>query len=211
MTLGTNEAFGLEKFVVGPLATNCYILYEKHSLKGILIDPGAYDEEVSSFIQDKKIDILFTLNTHGHLDHIMGNASFGFPVMIHRLDEACLHDAGKSLAFLLDEPFQPREVKTERLLDDGDIIEVGSLKLHVIHTPGHSPGGISVKFGSVLFSGDTLFFEGIGRTDLEGGSYEKIVKSIKEKLFTLPDSVKVYPGHGPETTIGHEKRHNPML
>ena len=99
----------------------------------------------------------------------------------------------------------------KKLLKDGDVIDIDGLRLHVIHTPGHTPGGISIKCGDMLFSGDTLFFEGVGRTDLPGGSYKALINSIKTKLFTLPDATKVFPGHGPETTIGHEKRNNPFV
>jgi len=205
---GKVEAPVLKKFVVGALATNCYLLWEKDSHKGILIDPGAYEKEITSYIKNNGIEVLYILNTHGHADHISADAAFGYPVLIHKLDEACLKDPLRNLSFMHGETTAPPE--TARLLSDGDIIEVGSTRLEVIHTPGHTPGGISARCGELLFTGDTLFFEGVGRTDLAGGSYHALEKSIKEKLFMLPDSVKVFPGHGPQTTIGYEKRHNPL-
>lgn len=200
---------GIEKFVVGFLATNCYLAYDKETRQGILIDPGEYDAGITDFANSNNIDIRFILNTHGHADHIKGNSKFAFPIMIHELDEPCLHDSAKNLSAAAG--FDFKSTRAEKLLTDGDVVELGSLEFKIIHTPGHSPGGISIKCGDVLFSGDTLFFEGIGRTDLPGGDYDAIVSSIKDKLFTLDDNVKVFPGHGPETTIGHEKKCNPFL
>jgi glyoxylase-like metal-dependent hydrolase (beta-lactamase superfamily II) len=130
-------------------------------------------------------------------------------VLIHELDESYLRDSTKNLSFFTGEDVAKMRVK--RLLVDGDIISLGELEFLVIHTPGHTPGSISLKYRDILFSGDALFFEGIGRTDVPGGDYEVLVRSIRERLFTLPDSVKVFPGHGPATTIGHEKKNNPFF
>ena len=209
MTFGGIEAYGVKKFVVGSLSTNCYLIYEKISRKALLIDPGAYVPEIAEDIKAGDLKDVHILNTHGHADHIRGNAAFGFPVMIHELDASCLRSSLKNLSFFADGAVSP--VKAERLLKDGDIIRLGEVILEIIHTPGHTPGGISVKCQNILFSGDTLFFEGVGRTDLPGGDHEALVAAIKEKLFALPDLVRVFPGHGPETTIGHEKRNNPFL
>ena len=182
----------VKKFVIGPLATNCYLVWDSASQKGILIDPACHDESIDEYVRENGIDVLYILNTHGHPDHVMGNAYFGYPALIHRLDEGAISEA-------------------ERLLEDGELISLGGFELKVIHTPGHSPGGVSILCDDMLFSGDTLFYEGIGRADLFGGDHEQLLKSIKEKLLTLPDNVRVYPGHGPETTIGHEKKNNPFL
>ena len=209
MTLEETDLFAVERFVIGPLETNCYLIYDKKSKKGILIDPGVYDREVSECIKKNGLDVINILNTHGHADHITGDRDFGFPVLIHELDEPCLKNPLKNLSVFSGGNISL--VKAQGLLKDGDVIEVGDLKLEVVHTPGHTPGGISVKCDNLLFSGDTLFFEGVGRTDLPGGDYSTLVKSIKEKLFTLPLDTKVFPGHGPETTIGHEKEYNPFV
>jgi hydroxyacylglutathione hydrolase len=199
----------LKRFVVGFLGTNCYLLYEKSSRQGLLIDPGEYDPDIKAFIDENSIDVIGILNTHCHADHIMGNSAFGYPVMIHELDEPGLTDPSKNLSSLSVNGMAP--LKAGRILADGDVIELGGKSLKVIHTPGHSPGGISVLVGDMLFSGDTLFFEGVGRTDLPGGDQDALISSIRDKLYSLPDNVRVFPGHGPETTIGHEKANNPYV
>jgi len=206
---GKNRAIDLKKFVMGPLCTNCYLVWEKNTLKGMIIDPGGYDREIVEFIKDNGINVEYILNTHGHADHIGGNAAFGFPVMIHELDKECLRNPAKNLSFLAGGNVKP--TRAERLLADGDMVDLGGLELEIIHTPGHTPGSVSVRCGDVIFTGDALFFEGIGRTDIPGGDHETLLRSIREKLMVLPESVKVFPGHGQETTIGHEKRNNPFL
>ncbi len=205
-----NEVLEVKRFVEGPLSTNCYLIYGENSRKGMLIDPGAYDPEISAYIKDHDIEMVCTLNTHGHADHIMGNAAFGYPVLIHENDETCLRDGGNDLLSLFAEQ-DVRPVRVERLLTDGDTVELGTLKLEIIHTPGHTRGSISVRHDNLLFSGDTLFFEGVGRTDFSDGDQGALFESINNKLMVLPDPVRVFPGHGPETTIGHERQCNPFL
>jgi glyoxylase-like metal-dependent hydrolase (beta-lactamase superfamily II) len=184
-------------------------VWEPVSREAALIDPGDYDPHITSVVKKERLNVLCTVNTHGHVDHIMGDSDFGYPVFIHVLDEPCLRDGMKSLAFFEGANVKP--VRAARLLEDGDKIPLGNVVMDVMHTPGHTPGGISLRCGDMLFSGDTLFLEGVGRTDLPGGSTEALVKSIREKLFVLSDDVRVFPGHGPETTIGFEKRYNPFL
>jgi len=199
----------LKKFIVGPLFTNCYLVYDGASRKGALIDPGAYSGEIAEYIKRNKIDVVWTINTHGHADHISGDASFGYPVMIHELDAPCLQDPVRNLSVLAGE--EVPLVDAAKLLRDGDTVKIGALELKVIHTPGHTPGSVSLKCGDIIFSGDALFFEGVGRTDLPEGDHNTLIKAIRERLLSLPDHIRVYPGHGPETTIGHEKEHNPFI
>ncbi len=209
MNFEENRSFFLKKFIVGDFNTNCYIVFCRKSHKGLLIDPGAYDKNIVDYIKKEKITVEYTLNTHGHADHILGNAIFAFPVLIHSVDEVCLQDPRRNLS-----AFSGVKVKVqsaERLLEDGDIVRVGELQFKIIHTPGHSGGSISILFENILFSGDTLFFEGIGRTDLPGGDHRTILESIHNRLMILPDFCRVLPGHGPETTIEHEKQNNPYL
>jgi glyoxylase-like metal-dependent hydrolase (beta-lactamase superfamily II) len=209
MNSGANPSLEIKAFVVGSLYTNCYVAHDKSSGKGILIDPGAYEPDILDHIRDNGIDVEFTLNTHGHWDHVLGDADFGFPVLIHELDGPCLADPEVGKFFSSGKVVKPEMIS--RFLLDGDIIELGGLSMTVLHTPGHTPGSISLRCGDVLFSGDTLFCEGIGRTDLPGGDPEAMLISVRDKLFKLPDDVRVLPGHGPETTIGHEKQNNPYF
>ena len=209
MSSGRNQKPKIKKFIVGPLCTNCYLVYDEASRKGVLIDPGAYTDEIAGCIRKNGIDVLWTVNTHGHADHISGDAAFGYPVLIHELDAPCLKDPARNLSLLTGEKIPL--VNAAKFLKDGDKIAVGNIDLEVIHTPGHSPGSVSLKCDDVVFSGDALFHEGIGRTDLPEGDHNTLMKAIKERLLSLPDDVKVYPGHGPETTIGYEKENNPFL
>jgi len=196
-------------FQVGLLGTNCYVVYDDDKKEGVLIDPGAYDKRISVFIKDKHLKITWTLNTHGHIDHILGDADFGYPVAIHGEDELFLNDPDKNMAPFIGAKMP--KIKASRILKEGDNVEVGAYSLKVLHTPGHTPGGVCFLCGDMLFGGDTLFAESVGRTDLPGGDTDALIRSITEKLFALPDNVRVFPGHGPETTVGHEKRHNPFI
>jgi hydroxyacylglutathione hydrolase len=187
-------------FAVGPLQTNCYLVYDPTSMAGAVVDPGWHDERMLREINEIGVKVNFVINTHGHADHMAGNDDFTAPVIIHRMDEELLSDPVKNLSCFSGSPVTSR--KAGRVVEDGDAVNVGGFELSVMHTPGHTPGGISLKCEDSVFSGDTLFFEGIGRTDLPGGDLEEILESIDEKLMCLPDHIKVFPGHGPETTIG---------
>lgn len=180
--------YKIYKIVVSELQTNCYILAETTSNLCAIIDPGAEADKIKAVLESQKLRPSFIINTHGHADHIMANHEFNIPVYIHKND------------------FEFLQTKTSvRLLEDRDKIELGDLQINIIHTPGHTPGGICLLCSDALFSGDTLFASGIGRTDLPYGDEKQLISAIKNKLFVLNDSVKVYPGHGPETTIGREK------
>lgn len=180
----------INKFIVGPLETNCYLIYSVSSKAGFLIDPGFFDKRISRSIEKNGIKIKYIINTHGHFDHTSGNRAFGYSVLLHK------KDGGK--------------------LNDGDIIKDGDISLEVIHTPGHTPGSICLKLISpagrnILFTGDTLFRECVGRTDLGGVSEKSLLDSIKLRLMNLDDDYEVLPGHGPDSTIGWERANNPFL
>ncbi len=200
----SDGGYFLKKFIVGPLAVNSYLLADPVSKEACLIDPGAESGKIKDFINKNGFGLKFIINTHGHGDHIGANGSFNVPIYIHRLDKDFLTDPDKNMsgAFMLN----ITSPAASRLLDDGDIVEVGSLKLKVIHTPGHTPGSISLKLGGIVFTGDTLFNNGVGRTDFDYGDEKALYDSIKKKLFTLGDDTIIYPGHGAESTIGAEKR-----
>jgi len=203
----------VKKLVVGPLQTNCYVIGCEDTLRGAIIDPGGSPEVILGQVERLGLDLVAVINTHGHVDHILANRKIveatGAPLMLHPLDAPMLTNPMKGFAFLLGrmKPSPP----PDRLLEDRDEVEVGQIRLKVLHTPGHSPGSISLLADGqgMVFSGDVLFRMSIGRADLPGGNFETLMRSIKEVLFALPDDTIVYPGHGPETTIGFEKRSNP--
>jgi len=192
----------VKMFTVGMLAANCFLVGDVDSGEAVVIDPGFDNESeartIIKEIERNRFRVKYIINTHGHPDHNGGNRTLKeytkAPILIHEYD-----------APLLSSPPAGKE------LHDGDVIEVGSVKLRVIHTPGHSRGSIILLSSDIVFSGDTLFAGGIGRYDLPGGSLGQLVDSLKNKLLTLPDYVKVYPGHGPVSTIGEERRSNPFL
>ncbi len=202
----------IETLTVSPYETNCYVVGNQEGGIGIIIDPGDNAADIMRRVAELKLSIKYIVLTHGHIDHIGAlkevKEATGAQVAVHSADANMLQD--KTLAFLLGMRM-PKQPEPDILLDDGQKIEVDGLALTVLHTPGHSQGSVCLLGEGVLFSGDTLFQEGIGRTDLPGGSYEAILRSIKTKLLTLPEETKVYPGHGPPTTIGEEKKFNPFL
>lgn len=178
----------IQTFTIGPLQTNCYLAYDDKTKEAILIDPAVFDKEIVDYVKSHNLDIKFTVNTHGHFDHIGGDKEFGYPVLIHEKDEGPL--------------------KAHRLLRNQDVIEIKNIVFKIIHTPGHTPGSISLECSNVLFTGDTLFCEGVGRTDLPFANQKDLEKSL-EKLMRYNDDTLIYPGHGPASTIGHEKKYNP--
>lgn len=205
----------IEPMAVGPLQTNCYIVGDEASGEGIVIDPGGDAAMILDAVRRLKLKIKLVVNTHGHFDHIMANQEVveatAAPLAIHPDDAAMLTNPLRSFSFFAGS-FRPGPAATVSLTE-GSTIEIRSVKLQVLHTPGHSPGSISLWCAEqkVVFSGDALFNMGIGRTDFPGGSMRILLQSIRDKLFTLPDDTVVYSGHGPQTTIGFERKHNPFL
>ncbi len=199
--------------VVGPLQTNCYILSCERTGLCAVIDPGGDGPRIQKTIEEEGLQVLYIINTHGHFDHTGANAYLkaisSAELLIHRADAPMILQQSRSAAMwgLQVEDSPP----PDRFIDEGDLIIIGDITLRVLHTPGHTPGGISLFTDRVVFVGDTLFAGSIGRTDFPGGNYHQLISSVREKLFPLGDDVVVYPGHGPETTIGQEKRTNPFF
>lgn len=207
--LSKDHSLILHAFVVGPLGMNCYVVIDAETKQTCLIDPGGDPNTISDFLKRNGFELKFIINTHGHGDHIAANSFFNAPIYIHRLDSDFLTDPHKNLSKSL--MFRVVSPAASRLLEDGDVIELGKTRMEVIHTPGHTQGSISVKVGGIVFTGDTLFHGSVGRVDLGSGNEEQLFRSIKEKLLTLSERTVIYPGHGEHSTIGEEKRSNPFL
>jgi glyoxylase-like metal-dependent hydrolase (beta-lactamase superfamily II) len=207
----------VDSLVLGLYETNCYVLRKDSAVSEcLIIDTGLDPNGMLEYLTAKKLQPAAVVLTHGHSDHIGGVEGIKSKytetkIYVHQADESMLTDAHKNLSLItgctIDCP------KADVLLKDGDIVDEAQIKLTVLHTPGHSPGGISLYFqdNQILFSGDTLFADSIGRTDFPGGDMQQLVRSIRERLFVLPGSTVVYPGHGPQTSIGHEKKYNPFV
>ena len=217
----------IDRLILGAYQTNCYILRNSAAAKDCLvIDTGLEAGELVDFLQRHKLNPVAVVLTHGHADHITGVAVLrenhpDIKVYIHKLDaemltppltrEEGLTETDSNMLAFAKQPF--RTEPADFSLEEGNVIEQVGIKLKVLHTPGHTPGGISLysKDEGIVFVGDTLFAESVGRTDMPGGSAAQLLKSIKEKLCVLPDETIVYPGHGPTTTIAQEKANNPYL
>jgi len=199
----------IKSLVVGMMEVNCYIAGDEDTKEVFIIDPGGDYKEIKKVIDGDALKPMAVINTHGHGDHIGSDGQFGLPIWIHRLDADFLQDPAKNLSGAFG--FLLKTKPASRLLEDGDVLNIGRYSFEVIHTPGHTPGSMCLKGKDVIFTGDTLFCEGVGRTDFEYASQEDITRSIKEKLFTLDDNYIVYPGHGPSSTIGNERTNNPFI
>lgn len=206
----------IDAVVVGPFATNCYIVGSESTKEGIIIDPGDEAGVILERVSELGFDIKLIVLTHGHIDHIGAlkavKEATGAELAVHTDDAKSLRGKGGLIVSMLVSGLAyPKPPPPDRLLEDGDSLDIGDLHLEVLHTPGHTPGGICLAGEGVVFSGDALFNYGIGRTDLPGGSYRQLIESIQTKLMVLPDETIVYPGHGRETTIGAERTGNPFL
>lgn len=198
---------------VMPIGTNCYLVYDKETKEGIVIDPGGSPELIEKALAQLDVKIKVIINTHGHWDHISANRAIkgktGAPVYIHGADQDYLTDPKYNMSCMMGT--QTTTDAADGLLHEGDQVYFGNCVLTVIHTPGHTPGGISLYGHGAVFCGDTLFYRSIGRTDLPGGNYQQLIDSIRDKLFSLPDQTTVYPGHGIMSRIGEEKSGNPFV
>lgn len=197
----------LETLIVGPLGVNCYILGDEKSRQGIVIDPGGNARDILAAIQKHNLKIIAIVNTHAHFDHVTAlhtiRAETGAPFILHE-DEVAMLRAAQSSAAMFGLAIPPQD-PPERTVRDGDRIDCGDIALLVLHTPGHSPGGMCLLHAKKVFVGDTLFQGSIGRTDFPGCDYAALMRSIRDKLLPLADDTNVYPGHGAATTIGEEK------
>jgi glyoxylase-like metal-dependent hydrolase (beta-lactamase superfamily II) len=202
-----------ESVIVGALETNCYLVYCQDTLECAVIDPGAEPDKIFRLIGHLGLKPTALINTHGHVDHIGANRDikdkFDIPLYLHEADLPMLKSVLLSeLSFFLGAKESP---PPDKLMEEGDEIKIGNVSLSVFHTPGHSPGSVSLMGDGILFSGDTLFFGGVGRTDLPGGSWAELERSIREKIFTLSADTLVLTGHGPTTTVGQETEFNPFI
>lgn len=215
----------IQKIQVGPLQVCCYIVTDRNSAEAMIIDPGAEADTIITFLKKRRLLPMIIAITHGHGDHIGANAELKevFPdvqICVHEEDQDMLPYPAKNLSILAAfyGGTTVRSPLADRLLKDGDTITIGGCSFEIIHTPGHTPGGICLLSKNkengappVLFSGDSLFKESIGRTDFPGCSQERLIRSIRDRLFILDEKTIVYPGHGPSTTIQEEKANNPFV
>ena len=207
----------IDHFVLGAYQTNCYVLRDSAAATDcLIIDTGLEAGELVDFLQEHKLKPVTVVLTHRHVDHISGLLELRekYPdvkVYIHKLDAEMLTGASGNISSLMGQSFST--APADFVCEEGDVIESAGIKLEVIHTPGHTPGGVCLysRNEEIVFVGDTLFAGSIGRTDFPGGSMSQLVNGIKEKLLTLPDDTVVYSGHGPTTTISQEKAHNSFL
>jgi glyoxylase-like metal-dependent hydrolase (beta-lactamase superfamily II) len=209
-----------EVVVVGPLQCNCSILGDEETREAIVIDPGDEVERVLAVLEKHNLKARYIVNTHAHFDHV-GNCrelkeATGAEISLHKADLPIYETAPRQAALFAMYGVRPiRMTAVDQFLRDADGLQVGKIAAQAIHTPGHTPGSLSLHVpGSVrdlLFAGDTLFNGSIGRTDLPGGDFDQLMKSIKDRLLTLDDETEIWPGHGPKTTIGRERRTNPFL
>ena len=202
----------VRSFAVMPFDENCYVVSDDTG-EGVVIDPGGMAKEILAYIREAKLAVKAVLDTHGHCDHIGANDAIrdatGAPLYIHKEDAAMLSDMRLNLSAFMG--FKALSRPAEHLLSEGDKISFGQSGLEVVHTPGHTKGGVCFVGDGVVFTGDTLFAGSIGRSDFPGGSEAELIGNIKKKLLALPDGTKVYAGHGPSSEIGWERKCNPYL
>ncbi len=201
------------KFTLGFFGVNNYLIKSSRSRRAILIDAAETVQPILQQIQALQLELVYLINTHGHGDHIAGNATIiretGAKLLIHPLDEPYLSDPNLNLSLMLGVHLE--SPPPHAYLEEGDELQVDDLYFQVRHTPGHTPGHISLITDGAAFVGDVIFRESIGRTDFPNSSHDQLLKTIETKIYTLPDETVLYNGHGPETTVGHEKQYNPFI
>jgi glyoxylase-like metal-dependent hydrolase (beta-lactamase superfamily II) len=203
----------LTRLVVGPLQVNCFILEDEKTKEAVVIDPGDDAADILKLIREKGLTVKYIIDTHGHFDHVGANGAIkdvtGAQILIHEADAPIMAIAARqSAAFGMPPVSSP---PADRFVKHGDVISAGEISLKVLHTPGHTPGGISLLEQGIVFTGDALFAGSIGRTDFPGGDLMTLLEGIKKNLMVLPDDTKVFSGHGPVSTIGEERSENPFL
>jgi glyoxylase-like metal-dependent hydrolase (beta-lactamase superfamily II) len=207
----------LEKFEVGMLQTNCYLAGDEKAGRAFVIDPGGDEARIARRMKERGLEIAGILLTHAHFDHALGAWALkelvGGEIYMHPKDEPLLHDRMVGLGAVPGGASKTSGYRVDKLLKEGDRLEAGALRLEVLETPGHTPGHVSLycRDERLVFVGDLLFAGSIGRTDFPGGSFEQLLRSVREKIFPLDGNTAVWPGHGPETTVEREKRHNPFF
>lgn len=199
----------LKTFIVGDLANNCYLIFSKKSKKGFIIDCPSPTRALGEFIESNSLEILFIALTHAHFDHIAGLLDFDTPFYVHAADSPFLNNAQLNGSSFFSRPFVIE--RKPSFYDETSGLSFDDVSFRIIHTPGHTPGSVAISYKGWLFSGDTLFYRSVGRTDIPQASQKRLLDSIHTKLLVLPSETVVYPGHGPATTIGEEKEQNPFL
>lgn len=203
----------LKALTLGKLATNCYILSDEASGECAVFDPAAEPKRISDAVSDLGLNVKYIILTHTHIDHISAldalKSATGAEVAVHFSEADSLNSDTDTMSFIIDTsaPVTKAGIK----LNHGDILYLGNTPLKIFHTPGHTVGGICIFCEDILISGDTLFRESIGRTDFRGGDFDTLLSSVREHIFTLDGGVRVYPGHGPSTTVGYEMQYNPFF
>ena len=203
----------MKTYISGPIDANNYLLWDENSKEAVLIDCSDYREDILDFVKENDLAVKYILLTHGHFDHVLGvnemSKALNAKVGVHIGDKVMLDNINEFARFFAFPHVEPP--KADFYFEDNSELQFGSIKIRVIHTPGHTQGGVCYLIEDKLFSGDTLFRESVGRTDLFGGNFQELLDSVKNKLFKLDDNTTVYPGHGPATTVGHEKKYNEIL